>query len=503
MKHLFTALFIFLSLSAFGQWDIVLDPIETETIQPSLYELQTGNWTPKFHETEEYKDYIREHAARKVVVYVHDTGAKYNNKYLYKSGKNILGKVYTGEQPEDGHGHSTHVAGCIAAYSPDFPLGVAGSIADYIWIIPHKVLTNTGTGSFSWVTESMQDAFEDGKKYQEAGFFVIHNLSLGGSTHYQPLEDVIVKAREAGQLVFIAAGNTGNFPVQFPGRSKGANAVAAIDQMGNRASFSSWGNEIYMSAGGVSVLSTMPNDQLAKLSGTSMATPTLAGLAAIVACTNPKATANQVENFLVHYATDIKPDGWDNKTGYGTVKYSNYVGQNAENEPDTPLKDPVDEPDEPNPDYPTRPERYIEFRLPTYTAIWKTVSGTQFEKVELEIKVGIKSKYLDEACYDLVKDQFDWFFCANGQCGRAFVLQDIHGFKDAGYYAGFFAELLINRREKLIPLEDIKIMEIEVIDEDGRAAYHKRQSGEKLATKTAMWGLRALKPYTFKYQAYK
>jgi hypothetical protein len=91
-------------------------------------------------------------------------------------------------------------------------------------------------------------------------------------------------------------------------------------------------------------------------------------------------------------------------------------------------------------------------------------------------------------------------FCADGSCGRAIVLSDQMGFKDAGYYAGYFAEMLINRRENGI--EPIKIQEIDIQDAEGRSAHHKRQAGEKLGTRVSMFGLRALKPYTFEYKTY-
>lgn len=480
------ALLLF-TFALFGQeYDFVIDPIEQEQTGPSAYDLEAGNWTGVLHETYNNESTIKASLKRKVVVYIHDTAGKFDNKYLDKAAKNLLGASYTGEDFADGHGHGTHVAGCVGGYSGDFPLGVAQILTtnDFLWLIPHKVLTNQGSGNYAWVVESMNDATRDGKKLQDAGYFVIHNLSLGGSTDYAPLQAAITAAREAGQLVIIAAGNTGGTPVGFPGRADNANAIAAVDQAGNRAYFSSYGNEVYISGGGVNVLSTTPNNQLAKMSGTSMASPTIAGFAAIIAATNPTATANQIERFIAHYATGEK---WNEKTGWGIPKYSNYIGKKAIDEPDTPLKE-GNTPD-PEPEKPTREIRYLAFNVPTYTTIWKTASGAKFQTVKLNFEVSINSNLYDEAAYDAVKAELDWFFT-----NRGFVLLDHMGFKDAGYYSAYFAEMLINKRDSKL---GIKIQNVIVTDEKGRTARHERRTAEKLATRMQM--LSAFQPYTLIY----
>ena len=301
--------------------DVILDPIESLPIEPEFYAMDAGNWGPTYLGVNQRIDEIRSRAKRGVVVFIFDTGGCYDHPLLSGVAWNDLGRVFTGESDcADGHGHSTHVAGIIAANSQDQPLGIARMLPE-IQLVPVKVLNNSGSGSYSWITEGTKYANQQAKKLIAEGYFIIYNYSLGGGSDYQPLEDAFKEAESLGVLINCAAnGNTGNTPIQYPGASPYTIGVAALAQSGagvERAPYSSYGPETWAAAPGSSILSTWPGGGLRILSGTSMATPHQAGLFAILASVYPEATAEELKAHFIEYATDLGSPGRDDYYGYG------------------------------------------------------------------------------------------------------------------------------------------------------------------------------------------
>jgi len=486
MKQL-TILFLFLfSVALYGQdFDFIIDPIETEKVQPSSYEvLESGSYAPKLHETYQNRGLISQQLKRKVIVYIHDTAGEFDNEYL-TAARNELGSTFTGEDFTDGHGHGTHVAGIVGAYSKDIPLGVAAVMAQrgLLWLIPYKVLSNSGGGRYSWVAESLTEATEKGIKQQKEGAFIIHSLSLGGSSPDNAVQLAINEAQEAGQMVIIAAGNTGNTPIGFPGRARNAHAIGAVDALGHRASFSSYGKEMYVAGAGVGILSTKAGGGLVKMSGTSMATPAVSGFIAVIASTHPTATANQISRFVARYGTNSK---WDQFTGYGIPKYSNYTGHQAADEKDEPL----DSNEPPTEDVPTREKRELTFDFADKEIFWKPMSG-KFNTLYIDnLKVTVITDKYDEWIYDAVKNEVNWFFK-----NRALVVKDEHGYIDAAYWSARFAEMLINNRESDL---QIKIEFITVHDTQGRNATVKRKGLTKFNAKVNLLVNPTI--YTFDYK---
>jgi thermitase len=261
---------------------------------------------------------------RELIVSVVDTGVDYNHPDL--KANTIKGKDFTKESPDgldpiDSFGHGTHVAGIIAAVANNGE-GVAGA-APNVKILAVKVLSAKGGGSLFAIAGGIKHSVDMGAK--------IINLSLGGPAVTDLISSAVgYWATKKGALLIAAAGNS-NTAVGTPARIDDYYmAVAASDQNNKRAKFSCYGKELSVSAPGVQIMATTPtykvplNDHgypqnYANLQGTSMATPLVAGVAALVWSRHPEWTAQQVRQHLEKTAVDVGPAGKDNESGFGIV----------------------------------------------------------------------------------------------------------------------------------------------------------------------------------------
>jgi thermitase len=173
---------------------------------------------------------------------------------------------------DDVYGHGTHVAG-IAAAMTNNGIGVAG-LGYSSTIMNVKVLDDNGMGAYSWIVSGIIWAADNGAD--------IINMSLGGSFASSALEDAINYAWNKGVVVVAAAGNNGDTTPIYPACYTNCIAVAATDANDARASWSNYGDWVDVAAPGVSVYSTLKDNGYGYLSGTSMASPHVAGLAALV-----------------------------------------------------------------------------------------------------------------------------------------------------------------------------------------------------------------------------
>lgn len=182
----------------------------------------------------------------------------------------------------DDNGHGTHVAGTIAAKWNG--AGVAG-VAPLANVLPVKVLDAEGGGMVSDIVRGIDWAVDRGAK--------VINMSLGSEKGSPALQRAIRRAHERGVTVVAAAGNEGpgagtvGYPAAYPETI----AVAATDQADGIADFSSRGPEVDLAAPGAQIPSTMPGGGFAAMSGTSMAAPHVAGLAAIAVATGARGPA--------------------------------------------------------------------------------------------------------------------------------------------------------------------------------------------------------------------
>lgn len=252
-----------------------------------------------------------------VKVAVLDTGVQQDHPDLKDA---IVGvKDFTGDGIADVGGHGTHCAGMIGARPPAGGDGFVG-IAPRSQLLIGKVLGNGGSGSYGGIAAGIDWAVE-----QDAD---IISMSLGGSSTHPVLFEAVHSALAKGKLVICAAGNEGSLyqnSVGYPGKYGSVITVGAHDKNGNRTGFSSAGGEIDFLAPGEDILSTYIGGSYARLSGTSMATPFVAGLSALVVSKHsngangtPLRNNAELNEHLSRMATH---PGWhDSKTGYGVLQ---------------------------------------------------------------------------------------------------------------------------------------------------------------------------------------
>lgn len=220
-------------------------------------------------------------------------------------GKNTRGSRGDYSSPAaDQNGHGTHVAGIIAAAAGN-GVGIAG-VAPNASIMPVKVLDKDGSGWMADVIDGIVWAADNGAD--------VINMSLGG-----PDADfsapAVAYAQSKGVVVVAAAGNEGSGEASYPAALPGVLSVAAVEESGSVANYSNWGSTIDIAAPGSHIVSTVPGGY-ESMSGTSMAAPHVAAVAALVRARAPGADVAAV---LTSTAVDAGPSGWDARYGAGIV----------------------------------------------------------------------------------------------------------------------------------------------------------------------------------------
>lgn len=264
--------------------------------------------------------------SKNVIVASIDTGVDYTHEDLVENMWMNPGEIPNNGQDDDGNGfvddvygwnfaddnkdpmddneHGTHTAGTIGAKGNN-GIGIAGVAWD-VSIMAIKFLDKDGYGS-------LEDAIESIKYATKMGAHIMNN-SWGGGPFSRALHDAIVEAKEKGVLFVAAAGNERNdndaigaYPASY--EIDNVVSVAATDNRDSLARFSNWGrNRVHIMAPGVNVYSTVPM-KMAKydsFSGTSMASPHVAGAAALLLSLNPEATYKDLKDRLIQSSDHIK-----------------------------------------------------------------------------------------------------------------------------------------------------------------------------------------------------
>ncbi|MFH1399460.1 MAG: S8 family serine peptidase [Candidatus Woesearchaeota archaeon] len=251
-----------------------------------------------------------------------DTGINYNHHDLDNNYYGGVDFVNYDNDPMDDDGHGTMVAGIIAAEDNDF--GIVG-VAPNVELISVKVLNNRGEGYVSDVVKGINWAIDNHVN--------IILLSLGSDTYSEILRESVEKAYASNILVIAAAGNNPSI-IYYPAAYDSVIAVSAIDKNLQIADFSSRGTYIDFAAPGVSILSTELGGGETISSGTSMAAPHVAGVAALYWSENPELDNEGIWDIMRSKSIDLGNLGIDREYGAGLVFYGNMEDNQPIEEPE-------------------------------------------------------------------------------------------------------------------------------------------------------------------------
>lgn len=333
-----------------------------------------------------------------VIVAVVDSGVDYNHPdlayniwpstgydFIANNDASTGGNPTEDTDPKDEMGHGTHVVGIIAAVTNN-SAGVAGVAGGFYpqrgcRIMAVRVLNANGDGTDFTVSKGIVYAANNGAK--------IINLSLGGVAFshtlkaavdyaaYGVADSTVNYAYSKGCILVAASGNggsdgVGDPQVAYPAAYDNVIAVGAVDSNDVRASFSNYGPELAIVAPGQQIYSTMPTYTVTEnskgysltysyMSGTSMATPMVAGVVALMISKKPLMTQSDVRTALINTTnknmTYTYTNGWNNQVGYGRVNAANAVGWVAPTISETVAKTGTSEPN------PFKPSQHVTTKI--------------------------------------------------------------------------------------------------------------------------------------------
>jgi subtilisin family serine protease len=224
--------------------------------------------------------------------YIIDTGIRFSHSDF--GGRAVTGfDAIDGGSADDGNGHGTHVAGTVG--------GNAYGVAKGVTLVGVRVLNNAGSGTNAQVIAGIDWVTGD----HDPGELAVANMSLGGAG--SALNAAVANSIADGVAYAVAAGNESTDAcTRTPASTPTAITVGATDSADNRASFSNFGTCLDIFAPGVSITSAWHTSDSATntISGTSMASPHVAGVAALVLAQNPSFTPQQIRDSLFNNATN-------------------------------------------------------------------------------------------------------------------------------------------------------------------------------------------------------
>lgn len=253
--------------------------------------------------------------SKSVVVGIVDQGVDYTHPDLSANFGSDKGYDFVDEDddpfPDDLYyeTHGTHVSGTVAGVLNN---GVGVSGMANVTLLSARCLDETGSGTYEDIIDGIRWCAQQGVR--------VISMSLGGSSGSSTLEEAVNYASDTmGVLLVAASGNDGMGNVSYPAAYAACVAVGALDTTGDRAWFSNYGYSIDVMAPGVGVISTIPNSSYEYYDGTSMATPHVSGLSALLFSVNSSLTNEDARAILEGTAVNMGAAGWDMYTGYGIV----------------------------------------------------------------------------------------------------------------------------------------------------------------------------------------
>lgn len=247
-----------------------------------------------------------------VIVGVVDTGIDHTHPLL---ASQVLGaRDFTGSPNGslDRHGHGTHCSGTVAASDPRIGMAPGAKL------VHGKGLGDSGSGSGTGIAAAIRWCIEQGA--------TIISMSLGSSSQDTTITNEMDRGAQSGIWFVCAAGNSGGGTpdVDWPGRSPSCVSVAALNSNLTPASFTSAGAKIDTAFAGVGIWSCKPGGGFQQMSGTSMATPGVAGVlalyrSALMRRSQPIPSIQELRSLLFSRSTDTHTPGDDNRTGPGWI----------------------------------------------------------------------------------------------------------------------------------------------------------------------------------------
>ena len=266
-----------------------------------------NSWGVEWIGADSYAKNVAARTSSSIKVAVVDSGVDQTHPFLEsRVTSDGYDFVDVDSNPYDEFGHGTHVSGIIVDCTP----GVK------VKILPVRVLGADGNGWNSVISSGIYYAVERGAK--------VINMSLNGDCT-QDEEDAIDYAVQKGVTVVVSAGNKNEDVVKTyncPAHKKNVICVGAIDLRNVKADFSNYGSTLDVVAPGVGIYSCVPGGYYESWDGTSMATPHVAALAAMVKLVHPSYSPAQVEKTIKAHCKDLGPKGYDVKYGYGVPQFA-------------------------------------------------------------------------------------------------------------------------------------------------------------------------------------
>ncbi|MFO7818830.1 MAG: S8 family serine peptidase [Halanaerobacter sp.] len=251
-----------------------------------------------------------------VVIAVIDTG-------IQSDHPDLAGKVLTGYNVVQENNdtspvgeHGTHVAGIAGGRGND-GLGIAG-VAWESPILPIRMQEENAEINYNFeIAEALTWIMEWAAAHPEKR--VVINLSFGGSGRSTFEKEAIDRCIDEGLILVVSMGNETADLVNYPAAYSGVIAVGSTDINNHKSDFSTEGDHISVSAPGSRILSAVPGSDWAYLDGTSMSTPYVTGVIALMLAHRPSLSPVEVKSILEDTAQDLGPEGFDREFGHGLI----------------------------------------------------------------------------------------------------------------------------------------------------------------------------------------